>query len=50
MRNANDTDILNELKRIRLLNIKEMKKLFVDAEIIKEKYLAMVKSIIAVKK
>jgi len=46
----NGEDILEELKRLRLLNKKEMKYLFPANEIIIEKYFGLTKSLIAVKK
>lgn len=47
-KNTNES-ILSELERLRLLNQKEMKKLFDNGSILKEKYLGMTKSIIAYK-
>jgi hypothetical protein len=46
----NGEDILDELKRLRLLNKKEMKYLFPDAYIIETKYFGLTKSLIAIKK
>lgn len=46
----NGEDILDELKRLRLMNKKEMKLLFPNAEIIEEKFRGLTKSLIAVKK
>ena len=49
MSNSTNEQILDELNRLRLLNEKEMSAIFNDANIIKEKYLGMVKSLIAIK-
>ncbi len=50
MSNSTNAHIIDELNRLRLLNKKEMNKIFNDANIIEEKYLGMVKSLIAIKK
>lgn len=43
----NNENIIKELSKLRLLNINEMKKLFPDTKILKEKYFGLTKSIIA---
>lgn len=46
----NNENILEELSRLRLLTIGEMKRLFPEAMLLKEKYCGLVKSIVVVKK
>ena len=50
MSSSANAQILDELSRLRLLNKKEMRKIFNNANIIEEKYMGMVKSLIAIKK
>lgn len=45
----NGDDIIDELTRLRLLDLSEMKNLFPEANIVKEKYFGFIKSIIAYK-
>ncbi len=47
--NSSDEKILDEIKNIHLLNIKEMKNLFNDGFVIKENYFGLIKSLIAIK-
>lgn len=50
MSGAMNDDILIELDQLRLINLKEMKQLFNDSFILKEKYGWLIKSLIAIRK
>jgi hypothetical protein len=45
----NNENIIDELNRLRLINLKEIKLLFPEAVILKEKYCGFIKSLIAYK-